>query len=75
MDLSPGELRSAVRAGGCATPTDFVARAGTQANQALIFNPDHSMGADHGPVLGSIPMTDRQATPTWELSPSGYRVV
>jgi hypothetical protein len=44
--LSPGGLYSAVRAGGCATPTGFASRAGAQANHALTFNPRHSLGAD-----------------------------
>jgi hypothetical protein len=44
---SPGGLHSAVRAGGCATPTGFAARAGAQTNHALTFNPDHSLGVGH----------------------------
>ena len=46
VDLSPGELRSAVRAGGCATPTGFAARSGVQTDHALTFKPDHSLGGD-----------------------------
>ena len=34
------------RAGGCATPTGFAARAGVQTDHALTFKPDHSLGAD-----------------------------
>jgi hypothetical protein len=37
---------SALRAGGCATPTGFALSAGVQANHALTFKPDHSLGAD-----------------------------
>lgn len=44
---SPGGLHSAVRAGGCATPTGFAARASVEATHALTFKPDHSLGADH----------------------------
>ena len=43
---SPESLHSAGRAGGCATPTGFAARAGAQANHSLTFNPDHSLRAD-----------------------------
>jgi hypothetical protein len=53
VDLSPGDLRSA---GGCATTTGFAARAGAQANHALTFKPDHSLGAgqfDHDGVPNS----------------------
>jgi len=44
---SSGGLHSAVRAGGCTTPTGFAARAGAQANHAPTFNTDHSLGAGH----------------------------
>ena len=43
---SAGSFHFAVRAGGCATSTGFAARAGAQANHALTFKPDHSLGAD-----------------------------
>jgi hypothetical protein len=48
---SPGGLHSAVRAGGCATPTGFAARAGVEAAHALTFNPGHSLGAYHSAYL------------------------
>jgi hypothetical protein len=38
----PGGLHSAVRAGDCATPTSFAARAGVEATHALRFKSDHS---------------------------------
>ncbi len=43
---SSGGLHSAVRAGGCATPTGFTTRAGAEAVHALTFDPGRSMGAD-----------------------------
>jgi hypothetical protein len=43
---NPGGFHSAVRAGGCATPTGFAARAGAQANHAPTFKLDHSLVAD-----------------------------
>ena len=33
--------------GRCATLSGFAARAGAEANHALTFKPDHSLGADH----------------------------
>ena len=45
---SPGGLHSAVRAGSCATPTGFAARASAETANALTFNVGHSMGADQG---------------------------
>jgi hypothetical protein len=42
----PGGHHSTVRAGGCATPTGFAARAGAPANHVLTFKLDHSLGAD-----------------------------
>ena len=39
-------LASPERAGGCATPTDFAAPAGIQANNVQTFKTDHLLGAD-----------------------------
>jgi hypothetical protein len=44
----PGGLRAGHgRTGGGATQTSFAARAGVEAVNALTFQPDHSVGADH----------------------------
>ena len=52
---APEVFIPAIRAGGCATPTGFAARAGAEAVNALTFHPDHPMGADQcSATLGSM---------------------
>ena len=49
------------RAGSCATPASFAARAGVEAVSALTLQPDHAMGADQAglsfPVCRNMPRT------------------
>ena len=54
-------FHSAVRAGGCATPTGFAARAGAEAAHALTFKSNHPMGADHIAPPTDNPMSSKSS--------------
>lgn len=71
-----------VRAGGCATPAGFAARAGVGAAHALTFNPDHSLGADHfrekvaplleGKAKAMVVLGSRKEAVRWQIAISKY---